>query len=157
MKNIMIALIGMVFFTACHPKIATKPVKTALFSDGNQVRNGNFTGEVWLNMLMPADTTYNSHIGSVSFKPGARSNWHYHPGGQILLVTEGKGWYQEQGKKVQVIQKGDIIKCLPNVHHWHGASATDRMTHLAIGTNINKGTVVWLSKVTDEEYQYVGE
>lgn len=153
----MIALICIVFFTACHPKIASQAGKTELFSMGKPVNNGNFTGEVWLNMLMAADTTYNSHIGSVSFKPGARSNWHYHPGGQILLVTEGKRWYQEKGKKVQIIQKGDVIKCLPNVHHWHGASATEAMTHLAIGTNINKGAVVWLSKVTDDEYRYTGE
>jgi len=124
----------------------------SLFPKGEKVSNDNFTGVVWLNYLAQTDTVHNINIGSVKFEPGARTNWHYHKGGQILLVTEGKGLYQEKGKPVEVIEKGKVIKCPPFVEHWHGATATDTMTHIAIGTNTNIGGAVWLRPVTDEEY-----
>ena len=73
-------------------------------------------------MLVTNDTTFNTSIGNVTFEPGARTNWHYHPGGQILLVTSGIGRYQEKGKPVRELRKGDIVKCEPNIIHWHGAS-----------------------------------
>lgn len=124
-----------------------------LFSKGEKVVNDNFTGTVWLNYLAENDTTYNVNIGSVTFEPGARTNWHYHKGGQILLVTEGKGLYQEKGKPVQIIEKGEVVKCPPNIVHWHGATPTDAMTHIAIGTNTNTGGAVWLEPVRDEKYR----
>jgi quercetin dioxygenase-like cupin family protein len=122
------------------------------FSKGEEVNNNNFTGKVWLNMLVNADSILNTQIGNVTFEPGARTNWHYHKGGQILLVTEGKGLYQEKGKPVESIKKGDVMKCPPDVEHWHGASPTEAMTHIAISPNINIGSVVWLQPVTDKEY-----
>ncbi len=123
-----------------------------IFPKGNKIANNNFTGTAWLQMLSETDTAFNTQIGSVTFEPGARTNWHYHPGGQILLVTGGKGLYQEEGQQVQVIQKGDVIKCPPNTKHWHGATFADVMVHIAIGTNTGKGSVVWLEKVNDDEY-----
>lgn len=132
----------------------TNTIKEMAFPKGEKVSNDNFTGTVWLNYLAENDTTYNVNIGSVTFEPGARTNWHFHKGGQILLVTEGKGLYQEKGKPVAVIQKGDVIKCPPNVEHWHGATPTEAMTHIAIGTNTNTGGAVWLKPVTEEEYRY---
>jgi quercetin dioxygenase-like cupin family protein len=122
------------------------------FSKGEKVKNDNFTGTVWVNYLAESDTVHNVNIGSVTFEPGARTNWHYHKGGQILLVTEGKGLYQERGKLVEVIEKGEVMKCPPNIAHWHGATPTDAMTHIAIGTNTNIGGAVWLKPVTEEEY-----
>lgn len=130
-------------------KIENPPV----FPLGNKVTNGNFTGNVWLQMLVLSDTVYNSNIGSVTFGPGARSKWHAHPGGQLLLVTEGKGLYQEKGQPVKLIKKGDVIKCPPNVVHWHGATPSDNMTHIAIGINTQKGNVIWMDYVTDFEYK----
>ncbi|MCD0487763.1 cupin domain-containing protein [Pedobacter sp. MC2016-14] len=124
----------------------------AIFPKGEKVANDNFTGRVWLNYLLQTDTVHNVNIGSVTFEPGARTNWHFHKGGQILLVSEGKGLYQEKGKPVEVIKKGDVLKCPPNIAHWHGASPTEAMTHVAIGTNTNIGGAVWLKPVTDEEY-----
>lgn len=123
-----------------------------MFLQGNKITNDNFSGTSWLNMLVENDSIYNTSIGSVTFEPGARTKWHYHPGGQILLVTRGKGFYQEKGKPIQIIQAGDVIKCPPNVIHWHGATPTDSLTHIAISPNTYKGNVVWLEKVTDEEY-----
>lgn len=124
-----------------------------VFPKGEKVANDNFTGTVWLNYLAETDTLHNVNIGSVTFEPGARTNWHYHKGGQILLVTEGKGLYQEKGKPVEIIEKGEVVKCPPNIEHWHGASPTNAMTHIAVGTNTNVGGAVWLKPVTDEEYQ----
>lgn len=129
-----------------------KKESKAIFPRGNKVMNGNFTGNVWLQMLVPSDTIYNSNIGSVTFTPGARTKWHSHPGGQLLLVTEGKGLYQEKGQSVKLIKKGDVIKCPPNVIHWHGATPNDTMVHVAIGTNTQKGNVVWMDYVSDFEY-----
>jgi len=123
-----------------------------IFSKGEKVTNDNFTGTVWLNYLAETDTIHNVNIGSVTFEPGARTNWHFHKGGQILLVTDGKGLYQEKGKPVEVIEKGGAIKCPPHIEHWHGATPSESMTHIAIGTNTNTGGAVWLRPVTDEEY-----
>ena len=123
-----------------------------VFPKGEKVTNNNFTGTVWLNYLVETDTVHHVNIGSVTFEPGARTNWHYHKGGQILLVTGGRGLYQEKGKPVEIIKKGDVVKCPPNIEHWHGATPTEAMTHIAIGTNTNIGGAVWLKPVTDEEY-----
>lgn len=130
-----------------------KPYAEAIiFPKGEKVTNNNFTGTVWLQYLAESDTTYNVNIGSVTFEPGARTNWHFHKGGQILLITAGKAIYQEKSKPASIIKKGQVIKCRPNVEHWHGATSTDAMTHIAIGTNTNIGGAVWLSPVTDDEY-----
>lgn len=126
-----------------------------LFPKGDKVTNNHFTGTVWVSYLTPSDSVYNVNIGSVTFEPGARTNWHYHKGGQILLVTAGSGLYQEKGKPVQIIGKGKVIQCPPNTEHWHGATPTETMTHIAIGTNTNVGGAVWLKPVTDEEYRNV--
>src|SRR5690606_24059119 len=123
-----------------------------VFAKGEIVTNDNFIGTVWLNYLAETDTVHNVNIGSVTFEPGARTNWHYHKGGQILLVTEGKGLYRERGKPVEIIEKGEVVKCPPNIEHWHGATPTESMTHIAIGTNTNIGGAVWLEPVSNEEY-----
>lgn len=125
---------------------------TTIFPKGTRITNDNFTGTAWLQMLVGNDTTFNTSIGNVTFEPGARTKWHYHPGGQILLITNGKGLYQEKGTPVRELHKGDIVKCEPNIIHWHGAAPDSEVSHLAIGTNPDKGAVVWLQPVSDEEY-----
>jgi 4-carboxymuconolactone decarboxylase len=125
---------------------------STVFLKGTKISNNNFTGTAWLQMLVTNDTTFNTSIGNVTFEQGARTNWHYHPGGQILLITSGKGRYGEKGKPVRELRKGDVIKCDPNILHWHGAAPDSEMIHLAIGTNPNKAPVVWLQPVSDEEY-----
>lgn len=125
---------------------------SAVFPKGEIIKTSHFTGRVWLHSLFKNDTTYNIYAGSVHFEPGARTHWHFHPGGQILLVTSGIGLYQEKGQPMQKIKKGDVIQCPPNIIHWHGASPECALTHIAIGTNPGKGPVVWLEPVTDTEY-----
>ena len=126
--------------------------QNTLFPKGDRAPADYFTGTAWLKMLVQANDIFNTSIGNVTFEPGTRNNWHKHPGGQILIVTDGVGYYQEKGKPVQLLHEGDVIKILPGVVHWHGASPDSEMTHLAINTNTQKGIVEWLQKVTDEEY-----
>lgn len=121
-------------------------------SKGDRAPSEYFTGTAWIRSLVPDDRNFNVVIGNVTFEPGARNNWHTHPGGQILIVTDGVGYFQEKGKPIQTIRPGDVIKILPAVVHWHGASPDNSLTHIAISTNTQKGVVDWLQRVTDEEY-----
>ncbi len=123
-----------------------------IYAKGVQAPATNFTGIVWVNMLVTPQDQLDGSIGSVTFEPGARSNWHSHAGGQVLLVTEGKGLYQEKGSPVRMIKKGEVIVCPPNKEHWHGATPKKKLTHIAIGPDAEKGPAVWFGEVTDEEY-----
>jgi 4-carboxymuconolactone decarboxylase len=128
---------------------------TNLFDRGVRAPTERFTGVVWVNMLVEPSEGLGHSAGAVTFEPGARTNWHKHPGGQVLLVTSGKGYYQEKNSPVKVIYKGDVVKCLPGVEHWHGASPDTEMSHVAISSNMEKGAVVWGEKVTDEQYKSI--
>ena len=138
--------------TSANQNKQANPDVNALFSKGTKISNDNFSGPAWVQMLVDNDKTFNTSVGNVTFEPGTRTKWHYHPGGQILLVTSGKGRYQEKGKAVRELRKGDVIKCEPNIKHWHGASPEEELSHIAVGTNTQNGSVVWLDPVTDEEY-----
>ena len=111
-----------------------------------------FTGQTYLNMLCARDNVYNSSIGNVTFEPKARTNWHKHSGGQILLVTAGEGRYQERGKDIQILKPGDVVKIAPDVEHWHGAGPDGMFAHISIEPNIPNNGATWLEPVTDEEY-----
>ena len=124
----------------------------AIFPKGEKGPAENFTGNAWNTPLVPNDSTYNTVMGNVYFEPGARSNWHIHPSGQILVITDGMGYHQIKGQPRQTIKKGDVIKCPPNVEHWHGASPDTGMHQLYILPKTERGIVTWLQKVTDEEY-----
>jgi len=126
-------------------------IQNAIFPRGERAPADYFTGIVWVRILVD-EPSFNNLIGNVTFEPGARNNWHKHPGGQVLLVTDGIGYYQEKGKPIQLLHKGDIVRILPDVVHWHGASPESEFTHIAISTNTQKGAVMWLQRVTNEEY-----
>jgi quercetin dioxygenase-like cupin family protein len=111
-----------------------------------------FTGNVRVDRLFPANDTAHFSGASVTFEPGARSAWHTHPTGQHLIVTAGVGRTQEWGGPIEEIKAGDVIWCPPQVKHWHGASPTTAMTHIALTGTINGKNVEWLEKVTDEQY-----
>ena len=129
-----------------------KQTSEPVFPRGEKIINNNFTGTAWLQMLVYNDSIYNTSIGNVTFNPGARTHWHKHPGGQILLITDGFGYYQEKGKPVQLLRKGDVVKIPPDAEHWHGATPDDGLTHIAISINADKGNVIWLGEVNDEDY-----
>ena len=123
-----------------------------IFSKGELGPAENFTGKAWNIGLVENDSVYNTVVGNVFFEPGARSNWHRHPSGQILIITDGTGYHQIKGQPRQTLKKGDIVKCPPNVEHWHGASPDTGMLQQYILPKTEKGIVTWLQKVTDEEY-----
>jgi quercetin dioxygenase-like cupin family protein len=111
-----------------------------------------FSGKAFLKPLVKADAVTNCNVSEVVFEPGCRNNWHTHPSNQILLVTEGVCYYQEEGKPIQKIAAGNAINVLPGIRHWHGASPDAVMVHTAININTEKGVVNWLEPVTDAEY-----
>jgi quercetin dioxygenase-like cupin family protein len=111
-----------------------------------------FSGTVRIDPLFQAPAPARSVGGSVTFEPGARTAWHTHPLGQILIVISGSGLTQCAGGAVVKIQPGDVIWCPPGHKHWHGASSTTAMTHIAITEALDGKVVDWLEKLTDEEY-----
>ncbi len=125
---------------------------TPIFPQGDKAPEAYFTGTTHVKMLVAADDTLNTQIGNVVFEAGARNNWHTHGGGQILIATQGTGYYQEKGKPIQLLNPGDVVKIAPGIVHWHGASPGSAFTHIAINTNTQKGVVEWMDRVTDEEY-----
>lgn len=108
-----------------------------------------FTGTSYLNML----STEGVPIGNVTFEPGCRNAWHiHHKGGQILLVTAGRGWYQEAGKPAQELNPGDVVNIPAGVKHWHGAAKDSWFAHLAVSVPADGASTEWLENVSDEEY-----
>ena len=108
-----------------------------------------FVGQSWLNML----TTEGVSIGNVTFEPKCRNNWHiHHKGGQILLCTAGRGYYQEWGKPARELHPGDVIQIPPEVKHWHGAAPDSYFVHLAVEVPAEGSSNEWLEPVSDEEY-----
>jgi alkylhydroperoxidase/carboxymuconolactone decarboxylase family protein YurZ/quercetin dioxygenase-like cupin family protein len=134
-----------------NPYNANSQSGDEIFLTGEKIDNDNFIGSAWLNQLIQSDSSNTIQIGNVTFEPGARTNWHLHPAGQILIITGGTGYYQEKGSAKRIIKKGEVVKCPPNVPHWHGASKDEQLIQIAV-TSIHKGATVWLQKVTDEEY-----
>lgn len=129
----------------------------AIFPKGQPGPAEFFTGKAYNLGLVPPDSTYNTLVGNVYFEPGARSNWHLHPAGQILIITAGVGYHQIKGQARQTIRKGDVVKCPPNVMHWHGASQDTGLQQIYIVPNTEKGIVQWMEPVTDEEYFSPGQ
>lgn len=130
----------------------TTTERGAIFPKGQRAPATNFTGTVWVQQLIEPDSAFNIPVGYVTFEPGARSHWHSHPGGQVLLAMGGIGYYQERGKPIQILRKGDAVKCPPNVPHWHGASPTVEFLQVAITPNTATGRVTWMQPVTNAEY-----
>jgi len=126
--------------------------ESKIFPKGEKASHDNFIGTAWAAVLVADDSTFHCPVYNVTFEPGARNNWHKHPGGQLLLVTGGKGYYQEEGRKARVLHEGDVVKIHPYTKHWHGAAADSWLTHIAITPNISKGAVEWLEPVSDGEY-----
>jgi len=159
MKNtgLKIVAVLIVFLFQISLKAQTMNTKenqntTSIFPKGDKAPAEYFTGTAWVKTLVASDDTLTTIISNVVFEPGARNNWHTHPAGQILICTEGTGYYQEKKKPIQTLHAGDVVKILPGVEHWHGASPTSRFTHIAINVNTEKGVVNWLRPVTDVEY-----
>ena len=119
-----------------------------IFPAGERFDNENFSGEVWLKILtgMPCP------VANVTFAPACRNNWHTHRGGQILLVTAGRGYYQEWGKEARELKPGDVVEIPAEVKHWHGAAPDSWFSHIAIEVHPELGPATWLEPVSEEDY-----
>ncbi|MGI6073038.1 MAG: cupin domain-containing protein [Fermentimonas sp.] len=156
-RIITILTLTALFFIGCNSEGSKETNKVAetigdVFPKGNLITNDNFTGNAWLNMLVTNKENFDLTAGKVFFEPGARTRWHSHPGGQILICTKGNGYYQEKGKPIQPIKAGEVVEIYPDVVHWHGATGDSEFEHIAISTQQSKGSVIWMEHVTDEEF-----
>lgn len=133
-------------------EIASVPKLNEMFKKGapNTAYAKYFTGQSYLNPL----TTEGVKISNVTFEPGCRNNWHiHHKGGQILIVTQGRGYYQEWGKPAQELHPGDVVNIPAEVKHWHGAAPDSWFSHLAIEVPSDGGTTEWLEEVSNKDYE----
>ena len=129
-----------------------KPENISVFPMGekNEAFAQYFVGQSYLNMLSTERVT----IGNVTFQPGCRNNWHiHHKGGQILLCTAGRGYYQEWGKEAQELHPGDVVNIPPEVKHWHGAAKDSWFAHLAVEVPAEGASNEWLEVVNEEDYE----
>lgn len=113
----------------------------------------NFTGAVRVDPVFPVREPGRVSAGHVTFEPGARSAWHTHPLGQTLIITSGLGWVQREGGPIEEVRPGDVVWFPPGLKHWHGATPTTAMTHIAIQETLNGRNVDWLERVSEEQYR----
>lgn len=144
---IPLAILGAAPVFAQHMEISPNGSRSATIGAAEY-----FTGSVIVDPLFGANEQTRSTGGHVTFAPGTRSAWHTHPAGQILIVTSGKGWVQEEGGEKREIKPGDVIWTPPGVKHWHGAAPTNSMGHIAVTNVVDGKNVEWLEKVSDEQY-----
>jgi quercetin dioxygenase-like cupin family protein len=159
-KSVALLIVASIAIISCNNKNqetmkTDNDVLTEIFPKGQKGSSENFTGNAYNIGLVEADSVLTTAVGNVYFEPGARSNWHSHPAGQILVITDGIGYHQIEGEPIEIIKKGSVIKCPPNVLHWHGASADVGLQQLYIVPNTEKGIVNWQEAVTDVIYKSV--
>ena len=127
--------------------------EVSIFPKGEIATTDNHTGTIWLNELSKPDPIFNYSIADATYGVGAKLDWHIHPAGQILLITEGMG-YQEKSKPIQIIHKGDVIKCTPSIEHWHGSTPSSTFAYIAV-TPAQKGKTIWMERVADDVYNQI--
>lgn len=152
MKKELILIATAALLFGCRPKNEQKMNASEIFPKGEPLPKEWFTGSAYLTPLVSKDKNNNFSAGSVTFEPGARTNWHTHPKGQVLLVIEGLGLYQEKGMPVKLLKKGDVVNIPESVEHWHGATSGSPMVHIAITNYKGEEQVTWLQPVTEEDY-----
>lgn len=131
----------------------TEATLDTMFGKGEKNPYGKFfTGQTYLQPMLKNGEKFNGNVSNVTFEPGARTNWHSHTAGQILLVVDGEGRYQEKNGDIRVLQKGDVIEIIPDVIHWHGAAPDSWFVHVSI-TPDNANKTTWLEPVSDAEYK----
>ncbi|WP_310631261.1 cupin domain-containing protein [Paraburkholderia sp.] len=113
----------------------------------------NFTGDARVRPLLPPNDSTRANVGLVDFAPGARTTWHTHPAGQLLIVTSGMGWIQEEGEERRVIESGDVVWIPAGAKHWHGATDTTAMSHVAMTYVVDGKNVDWLEPVSEDQYR----
>jgi quercetin dioxygenase-like cupin family protein len=150
-----VALVATLRVQAAHPTNGDKNMKIQRAGSQASAKGPSdwFTGSVRIDPLFQLADPARAAAASVTFEPGARTAWHTHPLGQSLIITAGKGWVQREGGDVEEVFPGDVVWFPPGLKHWHGATATTGMTHVAIQEQLNGKMVDWLEQVTAEQYQ----
>lgn len=148
--NISRHFVLLVVFLSLFSNLCAQDATTIFTKDGVKLEVRT-TPNNTLVELFKEDSIFTYNISSASFPATKRLAWHYHPGGQVLIITDGVGFYQERGKPKQIVRKGEVIKCMPNVEHWHGASKDTGVTYTAVYSTKN-GVTVWKEPVTENDY-----
>jgi quercetin dioxygenase-like cupin family protein len=132
---------------------ATMDIKRNGSRPSTKAPEAYFSGAVRVEPVFQVGEPVRLNGGSVTFEPGARTAWHTHPLGQTLIITVGLGWVQTEGGPIEEIRPGDVVWFPPGEKHWHGATPTTAMTHIAVQESLNGKNVDWLEKVSDEQYR----
>jgi len=128
--------------------------KSTVFPRGDRAPEEVFTNTTLVKMLHSDEGGgFDTQVYNVTFEASARTFWHSHPGGQILLITDGQGYYQEKGKPARLLKPGDVVAIPSDVVHWHGAARDSGFVHLGMSTQVHLGSAKWFGPVTDEEYE----
>jgi quercetin dioxygenase-like cupin family protein len=122
-------------------------------NEGNKAPNTHYIGEAWLNSLLRADESLNYNITKATFRANSTLDWHKHTSPQVLIIVDGEGYYQEKGKNPIRIKEGDVLKCNPDIEHWHTSSKEKDVTYLAIYS----GETIWTEVLSQEEYDNVAK
>jgi quercetin dioxygenase-like cupin family protein len=166
-RRLIANAVGLAMLSMARPGFAATLAENDLTARRNETmdikRNGSrpsgrgpeawFTGTVRVDPMFQVGEPVRVSGGHVTFEPGARTAWHTHPLGQTLIVTSGLGWVQSEGGPIEEIRPGDVIWFPPGEKHWHGATATTAMTHIAITESLGGKNVDWMEKVSDEQYR----
>ncbi|MCS0632238.1 cupin domain-containing protein [Telluria mixta] len=156
MKSVVAILLSLALGATAFAQTGSAAQEMVITRAGTQASvkgpEQNFTGSVRVDPLFAAHSPSTTSGGAVTFEPGARSAWHTHPAGQVLIVTSGVGRVQQWGGRIQEIRAGDVVWTPPGVKHWHGAAPTTAVTHIAVQDDAGGKNVEWLEKVSDEQY-----
>ncbi|MDD4820342.1 MAG: cupin domain-containing protein [Flavobacteriales bacterium] len=154
MRKIFFLVVATLMLTACNNQTQTtmKENNTEPVLGLGEVVTDNFTGKAWLKYLSTHPETTDCLIYNVTFAPATRNYWHTHSEGQILICTEGEGYYQERGRTKQLLKSGDVVHIPAATEHWHGATPNRQFTHIGITPKASVNQVQWIGEVTDEEY-----
>ncbi len=152
----LITLATIALLLSCNTKNEYKMETRSIFPKGVELPKEWFTGNTFIFPLVSKDKNNEFSAGVVTFEPKARTLWHTHPKGQVLIVIEGEGLYQEKGYPARYIRQGDVVNISEDTEHWHGATANSQMAHIAITNYREEEQVTWLQPVTDDEYMKAG-
>lgn len=153
MKKLHVLVVVLLLTTACNNQTdRNMKEKTEPILGLGEAVTVNFTGEAWLRMLSAQSDVYDCSIYNVTFAPSTRNYWHTHSEGQILICTEGTGYYQEKDKPAQYLESGTVVHIPAGVIHWHGATPESRFTHIGVTPKASQNIVEWIAEVADEEY-----
>ena len=127
---------------------------SSYLDEGIKAPNTHHIGEAWLNFLVEGDDDFEYNITQATFSPNSTLDWHKHSTAQVLIIVEGKGYYQERGKEPVIMKKGDVVKCTKDTEHWHTSSADSKVSYIAI---YGSSPTVWTEKLTREYYDSVAQ